>query len=177
MLRRIQIQPDDLRRLLLEIGIGRSQVALQSMRLQAGPFPRALDNRVRHAQPVAQPARRPVGRAVRRRLPGPAQDPRFHLRRQHASLRPAMAAAQSGDAVRLIPGFPGRDRLRRAVDALADRRVRVAVAEQQNDPGPSRFVGTPAVRTRERLELRSGRARQRQRSGGRHAAYYHSRND
>ena len=53
MLRRIQIERDDLRRFLFEIGIGRSQVTLQSMRLQAGPFPRALDNRVRHAQPVA----------------------------------------------------------------------------------------------------------------------------
>jgi hypothetical protein len=63
-------RPPKHRRLLLEIGIGRSQVALQSMRLQAGPFPRALDNRVRHAQAVAQPARRPVGRAVRRWLAG-----------------------------------------------------------------------------------------------------------
>ena len=55
MLRRIQIQPDDLRRLLLEIGIGRSQVALQSMRLQAGPFPRALDQSCA-ARPAGRPA-------------------------------------------------------------------------------------------------------------------------
>ena len=131
------------------------------MRLQAGPFPRTLDNRVRHAQPVAQPPRRPMGRAVRR----PAQDPRFHLRRQRASLRPAMATAQSGEAIRFIPCFPGRDRLRRAVNALANRRSsRVSVGEEQNDPGPSGFVSTPTVRTRERLELGSGRTRQRQRS-------------
>jgi 20S proteasome alpha/beta subunit len=177
VLRRIQIQPDNLRRFRFEIGIGRSQVALQSMRLQAGPFPCALNNRVRHAQPIAEPPRRPMGGAVRRRLAGPAQDPRFHLRRQHASFRSTMAAAQSGNAVRFIPGFPSRDGLRRAVDALADRRVRVSVGEQQNDPGPSGFVGTPAVRTRKRLELGSGATRQRQRSGSRHAAYYHSSND
>ena len=64
-----------------------------------------------------------------------------------------MATAQSGEAVRFIASLPGRDRLWRAVDALADRRVRVAVAEQRNDPGASGVVGAPAIGTRERLEL------------------------
>ena len=147
MLRRIQVQPDDFGRLLLEVRIRRSEIAFQAVGLQAGPLPRTRDNRVRDVELVGQAPRGPMGRAVGRRLPCPVQDPRLQLWRQHARFRAAMATTQAGHTVGEIPRFPRGDRLRGAVDPLADGRVRVAVSQQQDDSCASRFVGTPTMRT------------------------------
>jgi len=177
MLRRVQVQANNLRGLVLEVGIRRPQIALQAMRLQASPLPRARDNRVGDIKLLAEPTRRPVRRAVGRGLPRPAQNPRLHLWGQHASFRSAMATAQSGDPVGRIARLPGRNRLRRAVNALADGRVRMTIGQQQDDAGAAGFIGATAMRTRQRFERRSCITRQRHLSGSRHAAYYHSRND
>ena len=46
MLRRVEIETDDVRRLRLEVGIRRAHVALQPMRLQARVAPRPGDDGV-----------------------------------------------------------------------------------------------------------------------------------
>ena len=53
VLRRIQIQPDHVRRLLLEIRIVRPHVAFEPMRLQAGAAPRPRDEHVADFSTVA----------------------------------------------------------------------------------------------------------------------------
>ena len=118
-----------------------------------------------------------MGRAVGGRFPCPTQDPRLEPGRQHARLRPAMPTAQTADAIGLITGFPGCDGLRRAIDQLADRRVGVAVGQQQHNPRTARFVGAAATRTRQRFELGAFVVRQMQWNGSKHATYYHSIND
>jgi hypothetical protein len=129
--------------------------------------------------PSFAPNRRggPMRRAIRGRFARPAQDPRLQLWRQYPRLRSAMASTQPGHARGLIPRFPGCDRLRRTVDTFADRRVRISVRQQQDDPGPPRFIGTAAVGPRERVKLRALCSRQCHRCGSQHAAYYHSTND
>ena len=173
MLRRVEIEPDDLGRLRFEIRVGRSQVPLQSMRLQSGPFPGARHDRVRHAQLLAQATRRPMGRAVTGRFTSPAQNPGLDSRGQHARLGPAVAATQSGNPVRLIPPFPFRDGGRRAIDALADGRIRIPIGQQQNDSGASACIGTHPMAARQRFQARAVFIGQRDRSDGRHRPYYH----
>ena len=55
VLRGIQVQPDDVGRLLLEIGVVRQHVPLESMRLQAGAPPDARDEHVTNPQHLDDP--------------------------------------------------------------------------------------------------------------------------
>ena len=67
MLRRIEVQADHIRRLRLELGIGRPHVPFEPMRLQPGMAPRSGDNRVLHAKLPSERPRRPMRCTVRRR--------------------------------------------------------------------------------------------------------------
>jgi hypothetical protein len=74
VLRRIEVQADDIRGLRLEVGIGRPHVPLESMGLQAGVAPGARDNRVLDAQLAAERPRGPVRDTMRRRPSRPRHD-------------------------------------------------------------------------------------------------------
>jgi hypothetical protein len=95
MIRRIDVQPNDVGRLRLEIGVVRLHVAFEAMRLQTGALPSFGDEIVMNLQQPTQLARTPVRAAVGRRLPRLFQDARFHGRRQHRRRLPFVSRPQA----------------------------------------------------------------------------------
>ena len=77
MLRRVEIETDDICRLRLKVGICRAHVAFQPMRLQASVAPRPGDDGVLHAEFAAQRSRGPMRRAVRRSPTRPSENARL----------------------------------------------------------------------------------------------------
>jgi hypothetical protein len=178
VLRRIEIQPDDVGRLRLKGGIVRAHVPLQAMRLQAGAVPDPLDQCVRNIQVLGEQPRRPLRGAVRRGFAGPVENARFHLRRAEPRLRSFVAPPQPCEAVGFEAGFPLRDR----GGAPADRRrhlgVRGAHREQQHGPRALRQVGPTGTGARVAFETGPFVGRHDQRFRGRwHAPSYHFMND
>ena len=137
----MQIQSDHVGRFRLEVGIAGSHVAVPPMRLQARPLPRRGDERVRNLQRLRELARAPMGRAVRWGLSRPRENAWFHPRPQHASLRPAMTAAQAVNPVREASVLPRRRRARTPAETLRQHAVRRAVCQPQNGLGPRREIG------------------------------------
>ena len=171
VLRRIQIEPDDLGGFGFEIGIGRAQIAFQAMRLEAAAFPRPRHDGVGHVELRREAAGRPVRCAIRGGLAGPAQNPGFELRRQDAGFRSAMPPAQALDPVGHIPSFPCGNGLQRARGSLTDRHVGVAIGQHQNDPCAATLVSAAAPRTRQGFERVAIVRGQGQWSGGLHVTY------
>ena len=96
VLGRRQIHANDFGGLLLEVRIGRPQVAFQPVRLQnRRAFTRGRRSCGGTPRAFPQSSGRPVRGAIRRRLPCPTQDAGLDLRRQHPKLRPMMPAAQA----------------------------------------------------------------------------------
>ena len=78
--RGIQVPPDHVRRLLLEVRVVRRQVSLQPVRPEVRTPPRPVHDHVTDAQVLPQPSRAPVRRAIGGRGPNHRQDLRLHLR-------------------------------------------------------------------------------------------------
>ena len=102
---RVQVEPDDVRRLGLEVGVGRGHVARQPMRPQLGLPPDALADVLAHAEVSCEAAARPVRRSIRRRAIGGSQHPGTHPRRQLPRCAPPIAARQ---ALHAVLGYFGR---------------------------------------------------------------------
>src|SRR5215469_376935 len=150
MRRRVQIQPNNVGRLLLKIRIIRGHVAFYAVRLKAVLTPHPCHHHVADLQMRSEFARAPVGysrRCVSRRL----QNPRFQFRCQHGSDLPQMAAVESRDALLVKSSAPPSDKTPAAVDALRHFTPGKAFGQQQDQPcppgifGPSRPTrGTPS---------------------------------
>ena len=152
VLRRGEIQTDHIGCLRLEIRIGGAHVTLEAMRLEPGPLPGPLHERVAaQAERGRERPGAPLRRPVRRRLSRPRQDPRFESRRQHGRCVFAIPALESGDA-----------RFEEALLPLGDRAGTLAQRDQlavggargqpQDDARPAREVGATAARARQRLQ-------------------------
>jgi len=75
-LRWVDIEPDDVSRFRLNVGIGGRHV-LDAVRRQACPLPDARDHHMMDAQSVGQLSGTPMRRTIARRLFGQRQDPRL----------------------------------------------------------------------------------------------------
>jgi hypothetical protein len=98
MLRRIQVQPDDIRRFGFEIRIVAGHIPLQTMRLQTGFFPNAMHSILADAQFGSQFAAAPVCSTVLRLPAGGRENPRPQLRGKHRSRLAGMTGIQAVDA-------------------------------------------------------------------------------
>lgn len=124
MLRRVQIQPNNLGRLVLEVGIVRRQVPLQPMRLEAMPSPDPGDHHMREPKHLRQPSRTPVGRPILRPAAGPVENPGFHLRSEHRGGLSTVPAVETGQALGRKASTPAGN-------------VRIATAELSANLGPA----------------------------------------
>ncbi len=80
MLGRFDVQPDNIGRLGLEIGVVGSHVTFDPMGLKPGALPHPRHHHVADAQVVGQFAAAPVRGTIRRRFAGPFQNPGFQRR-------------------------------------------------------------------------------------------------
>lgn len=134
VLRGIEIQPDDVRRLLIEVRVVREHVVLHPMRLEASA-PHTRDKHMTEAEHLRQFLGTPARTSVRRRLVRLREDPRFHGWRAHRRGLSPIARFQAGKSLHLKPLLPAHDVRWVAVDGVGDRFVRCATGQHQNDPG------------------------------------------
>jgi hypothetical protein len=77
MLGRFDVQPNNIGRLTLKVGIVGGHVAFDPMGLKPGPLPDPRHHHVANAQVLSQLAAALVRRTIRRRSAGPFQNPGF----------------------------------------------------------------------------------------------------
>ena len=149
MLRRVQVQPDHVGRLGLEVRIVGGQVAFEPMRLDAVLGPDARHRHVRDAaQFGGQLARGPVRRAVGGLALGrPGQharlDPIGHL----VALAPGVAGEQPRQPIGGKALAPTIDVAVAAVELGANLGPRQALGQQQDQSRVSRRIGSTVPRT------------------------------
>ena len=89
VLQRVQVQTDDVGRLVLEVRIVRRHVPRQTVGLEPRPSPDLRHGHVGDTELPSHLSRGPVRRAVRRRLSSHRKHARFHPRRDHPGPRRA----------------------------------------------------------------------------------------
>ncbi len=124
--RRVQIQANDVSRLLLTIRIVRGHVALDPMRLPTVLAPHARHHHVADLQLRGKLTRGPMSRAARR-VARRFQNPRFQLRGEHGSHPANMPAIESRKSL-----TPAGHKAAATIDALGSFIPRVAFGQQQN---------------------------------------------
>lgn len=147
VLRRIQIQPDDIGGLGLKVRIIGSEIALKQMRLDAVLGPNARHGHVRDiaTQFGGQLARRPVRGAVSGFVFGGArQNPRLQAIGHLVALAPGVASKKPGQTITFKALAPPMDVAVAAVQLGANRRPRQPIGEQQNQSGVASRVGSNA---------------------------------
>jgi len=163
VLRRIDVQADDIRRLALEVGIVGLHVPLEAMRLQTGASPGIRDVVVIDLQQARQFPRAPMRAAIRRSLSRLLENPRFHLCRQHRGWLRMVTRLQAVQAFREEPTTPSIDVVAEARQGLLDRGIRRPVGQHQDHARPPRVLRSNRPTAHAPLELSSFIRRQRQR--------------
>ena len=122
MLRRVKVQPDNVRGFGFEIRIVAGHVALQAVRLQAGLFPHPRHSVLADAQCCGKLATTPVSGTVLRLLAGSRENPGSQLRSQHGSRLSGMTRIQAvhpRGKEALLPADDGRGtRLQSPLDGV-----------------------------------------------------------
>ena len=134
MLRRVQIQPDDVCGFRLELRIIADHITLQPMRLQTCLYPDAMHSIFTDAQLRGEFAATPVSGTILRLSAGGRQNPGSQLRGQHRGRLSGMAGIESVQPRRneaLLPADNGR---RRSSQSLLDRAERRSFGQHQNQP-------------------------------------------
>ena len=109
VLRRMQIQADNIGGFGLKVRIIRGHVAFQPMRPQGMLAPHPCHHHVTDVQAGREFARAPLGRAITRlALHAPLQNARLQRRCELARQLPSVAAKQPGQAFRRKPLAPAR---------------------------------------------------------------------
>ena len=140
--RRVQVQPDDVGSLLLEVRIVGAHVALQPVRLQPMLVPHPRHHHVRHPQLGRQAASAPVRAAIGRRLAGRVEDLCLHLRRAPKRLLTAVPAVQSGQSLATKAASPQRHEAAAALGSFAHVIPGESFCEQQNDARTARIFSS-----------------------------------
>ena len=150
MLRWVDVQPDHVRRLRLEVRIVRSHVAADSMNLQVRPLPYGRHQRVTDPELLSQFSGRPVCSRIDRLARGPLQDASFHGRSQNGSFPPLLSRIQPGDASFKESPLPPAHVAPVTSQLRLNRGVRLTLGQKQNQPrsacvfGPHCFApGSP----------------------------------
>ncbi len=146
VLRRREVQPDDVDDLGDELGIGGEPERLGAPRLDPVVAPGLGHRRIRDPQVAAQQPGRPVRDAE---LPRRRRQGRGHDRGVVDSAGPARAllVLKSGDALGLIAIPPPDHRWPGRPHQVRDRRVRQPIRGQQDDPGALRKSSSRRRRT------------------------------
>lgn len=150
VLRWIEVQPDNVGRLVLEIRIVGRDVTFKPMRLDAVFGPDARDRHVRDTatQFRRQLARGPVRRSIRRLVSaGARQYARLNLISHLVPLTAAVPGKQAGQPIRLKALAPTVDIAITAIKLRADLGPSQPIGTQQDQPRVPRRVRPPIPRT------------------------------
>src|ERR1700731_2728087 len=120
VLRRIDVEPDHIGGLALEVWIIRGHVAFQPMRLKPSAPPDPRDHHMIDPQRPRQLAAAPVSGAIIGRAPGPGQDARFQPRSALTHRPPLMAGKQARQTLVSKTVLPTRDVSRTTAQGLLD---------------------------------------------------------
>ena len=145
VLRRIQIEPDDIGRFRFKVRIGRSHVPLDPVRLDACSRPYASNEHVIHSEMLGQTSRAPVGRAISGLPSGGSKDLRLHLRDQHGRLSSLMTAEQPGQPFGQKTLLPQTDVPGIASDPLLHSAITCAIGQHQDQSRTPRIVRSEAA--------------------------------
>jgi len=104
--RRLQVEANDVGRLLFKLGIIASHVTTQPMRLNAEMAPDPVYARLANAQSFGQPIAAPVGRTVGRTLPRGLQDACLGLSGTGSALTTAITRIESRQTLLLKALLP-----------------------------------------------------------------------
>ena len=170
LLRRVQIQPDHVADLRVELGVGGELERLDPPRLQLPLAPDPRHRGERDPQLGAQQPGRPVRHPQMGRRPAVVGQGGHHdvdlvdLRRPPA----ARLIVQGGDPAGVVAGPPVHHRRPRRPGPPRDLRVRQPLGGQQHDPRPLRQPGPDRARPHHPLQPRTITLTQDQRRSNRH---------
>ena len=136
---RVQVQLDDICRLLLEVRIIRGHVALETVGLQAVLAPHSGDHHVADNKALPEPSGAPVRRAVLRPGARGFQDPCLKLRRQYRSHLSYVSAVKARQTLLLEALRPAGHKPMAARHPLAGVIPRMALGQQQDQPSATRI--------------------------------------
>ena len=146
MLRRMQIQTNDIGGFGLKVWIIRGHVAFQPMWPQGMLAPHPRHHHVTETQAGGEFARAPMGRAITGlALHAPLQNARLQRRRELARQLPGVAAKQPGQAFRHKALAPARDKAVGAIQLRPNRGPGVTAAQQQDQARTPRLIGAPGL--------------------------------
>jgi hypothetical protein len=121
VLRRVQIEAEDVGGFGFELGIVAGHVAFETVRLQAGFLPNTMHGVFADAQRGGQFAATPVRGPVARFSPRGRQDAGVQSRSQYTGLLAGMIGVQSFESVLPEALLPANDGGRRGLELLLDR--------------------------------------------------------
>jgi len=150
----VHVETDDVSGFALEVGIVRSHVAFQLMRLEAGFLPDFVDHRLANAEFLGQLAARPMGGAVARLAAGGVEDLGAQPGRELGGRLPGAMGFESIQAVFEETLLPARNRGRGGVELHLDGRVGRPVSQHPNDLGSQHKTRRQGPRTRDLFQIR-----------------------
>ena len=131
VLRRIQVEPEDIRSLALEVRVVGGHVALNPVRLDTRALPRTGHCHVWQYHRLGEPADAPVRRTIGRLALRPGQDASFQPWRQHLGDAATVVRVQPSEAALEKPRLPVADKSRTARQNRAHLIVGPPVGQQQ----------------------------------------------
>ena len=146
MLRRVDVQPDHIGRLELEVRVVRGHVALHPMGLKPGALPDPRHHHVADPQCRRQLAAAPVrgairrGRRVQSRMRASSAGVRF------STARPRMVGKQARQPLSFETTLPATDIVGVAAQNLANRQVGFTLRQQQDQPRAAHILGRQRAR-------------------------------
>src|SRR4249920_915751 len=153
MLGWIEIEPDHVGSLLLEVGIVRQHVALDAVRPDPGTSPGPMHKHMAHAKFLRQTATAPVSGSVIRFASRSFEDAGFHRRGKNRRPTPTMPGVQSGQPMSHKPLLPAGHERRAATKRLFDRSEGLAVCQHQNQARPSNVIRSSGTGANTHFEL------------------------
>ena len=172
LLWRVQIKPNDIDQLLLEVRIVGQLERLNPVRFEAPRRPHLLHSRFRHPGSRGHGPAAPMGFALRAVVQGQIHDLVDLVLRDRRLPTPALTDLRELDQPLLgEPGAPPADRRRRHRHRPRDSRVRQTVGRHQQRPRPDHLAMRRGRRPRHRLEnLTLPWGHQQSRNGSPHVA-------
>ena len=141
MLRRVQVQPDNVRRFDFEIRIVAGHVTLQAVWLQASLCPHPMHSVLADAQSCGKLATTPVRGTVLRLFAGSRENPGSQARSQHERRLSTMTGIQTVDSRGKEALLPAADGRCRGPQPLLDDAERDALRQHQDETGAENISG------------------------------------
>jgi hypothetical protein len=132
MLRRVHVEADDVRGLLLKVRIIGQHVSFETMRLQSRSFPDPSHHHMADSEVLREFARGPVRRTIRWTLPRPFEDTSFRCGRTFLHTTTRMPGEQTRESVLLKALLPPADVIPIAPQGSSKSGVGVTIGEAQD---------------------------------------------